>query len=85
MRLPSSAQVLQRMAAMVAVANKGELMEPLTKIELGSATWLGLIAIACAVVGELLTLADNPEGQRTSFVERENARRAANQQQNRVR
>ena len=56
-------------------------MEPLTKIELGSCTWLGIIAIACAVAGELLTLANNPEGKRTSFVERENARRAANQQQ----
>jgi len=52
-------------------------MEPLTKLELGSATWLGLLAIACAVAGELLTLADNPQGKRTSFVERENARRAA--------
>ena len=56
-------------------------MEPLTKIELGNATWLGLLAIACAVAGELLTLADNPEGKRTSFVEREDARRAANGQQ----
>lgn len=65
------------MAALVAVANKGGLMEPLTKIELGSCTWLGLIAIACAVAGELLTLADNPEGKRDSFVEREMARRGA--------
>jgi hypothetical protein len=69
------------MAAMVAVANKGGLMEPLTKIELSSCTWLGLLAIACAVAGELLTLADNPEGKRTSFVERELARRAAGQPQ----
>ena len=60
-------------------------MEPLTKIELGNCTWLGLIAIACAVAGELLTLADNPEGKRTSFVERENARRAANGQQSQSR
>ena len=58
-------------------------MEPLTKIELGNCTWLGLVALACAVAGELLTLADNPEGKRTSFVERENARRAANAQQSR--
>jgi hypothetical protein len=85
MRLPSSARVLQRMAAMVAVANKGGIMEPLTKIELGSCTWLGLIAIACAVAGELLTLADNPEGKRFSFVERENTRRAADGQQARYR
>jgi len=60
-------------------------MEPLTKIELGSCTWIGLIAIGCAVAGELLTLADNPEGKRTSFAERENERRAANGQQNRSR
>ncbi len=57
-------------------------MEPLTKIELGSCTWLGLIAIACAVAGELLTLVDNPEGKRTSFVKRELARRAASQPHN---
>jgi hypothetical protein len=55
-------------------------MEPLTKIELGSCTWLGLLAIACTVAGELLTLADNPQGQRTSFVERELTRHAANRQ-----
>lgn len=60
-------------------------MEPLTKIELGSCTWLGLIAIACAIAGELLTLADNPEGQRTSFVEREKLRRADRQPQARAR
>ena len=60
-------------------------MEPLTKIELGSATWLGLLAIACAVAGELLTLADNPEGKRTSFTERELARRAGNLPQGRSR
>jgi hypothetical protein len=60
-------------------------MEPLTKIELGSATWLGLLAIACAVAGELLTLADNPEGKRTSFAERELARRAGNPPQSRSR
>jgi hypothetical protein len=60
-------------------------MEPLTKIEIGSCTWIGLITIACAVAGELLTLADNPEGKRTSFVERENARFAANGQRGRSR
>jgi hypothetical protein len=60
-------------------------MEPLTKIELGSATWLGLLAIACAVAGELLTLADNPEGKRTSFVEREMARRNTDSPQGRSR
>ncbi len=54
-------------------------MEPLTKIELGSCTWLGLLALAFAVAGELLTLADNPQGQKTTFVERELARRAASQ------
>lgn len=60
-------------------------MEPLTKIELGRCTWLGLLAIACAVAGELLTLANNPEGKRTSFVERELARRAASRQQSDIR
>lgn len=60
-------------------------MEPLTKIELSSATWLGLLAIACAVAGELLTLADNPEGKRTSFAERELVRRAGNPPQGRSR
>jgi len=60
-------------------------MEPLTKIELNNATWLGLLAIACAVAGELLALADNPQSQRTSFVERETERRAANAQPDRSR
>jgi hypothetical protein len=60
-------------------------MEPLTKIALSECTWLGLLAIACAVAGELLTLADNPQGERTSFVERELARRAPNRQQARSR
>jgi hypothetical protein len=64
------------MAAMVAVANKGGLMEPLTKITLGGSEWLGVLAIACTVAGELLSLADSPTGQRTSFVHRENIRRA---------
>jgi hypothetical protein len=52
-------------------------MEPLTKIELGNATWLGILAIACTVAAELLTRADNPHGKRTSFAERETQRRAA--------
>lgn len=60
-------------------------MEPLTKIQLNSATWLGLLAIACAVAGELLTLADNPEGKRTSFVDRELARRTGGEPQSRPR
>jgi hypothetical protein len=60
-------------------------MEPLTKIDLGSCKWLGLLAIACAVAGELLTLADNPEGKRTTFVERELARRFGSQPQDRPR
>ncbi len=55
-------------------------MEPLTKIELGGATWLGLLAIACALAGEMLTLAENPQGKRSSFVERELQRRASNRQ-----
>jgi len=60
-------------------------MEPLTKIELGGKKWLGVIAVACTVAGELLSLADNPEGQRASFVARETIRRAARQRQTRSR
>lgn len=56
-------------------------MEPLTKIEIRSKKWLGVIAVACTVAGELLTLADNPEGQRASFIARETIRRSARQRQ----
>lgn len=51
-------------------------MEPLTKIEIGNSHWLGVLAIACTVASELLHLANNPEGQRVSFVDREMLRRA---------
>jgi hypothetical protein len=58
-------------------------MEPLTKIELGSKKWLGVLAVACTVAGELLSLAGNPEGQRASFVARETIRRTARQMRSR--
>ena len=76
MRLPPAVRVLPRMAAMVAVANEGGLMEPLTKIELGTCKWLGALAIACTVAAELLSLATN--GQRT-FTTRETLRRSMRQ------
>ena len=51
-------------------------MNPLTKIEIGNSQWLGVLAVACTVASELLHLANNPEGQRVSFVDRELLRRA---------
>ncbi len=56
-------------------------MEPLTKIDLGTCKWLGVIAIACTVAGELLSLANSPDGQRMTFAERELARRFTNRNQ----
>ncbi len=51
-------------------------MEPLTKIEIGSRQSFGVLSAACTVASELLHLANNPEGQRVSFVDREMLRRA---------
>ena len=65
-----------RMAAMVAAETNGGLMEPLTKIDAGSVKWLGILAIACTVLAELLTLADSPDGQRATFAQREAMRRS---------
>jgi len=63
------------MAAMVAVKNEGGLMEPLTTIELGSCKWLGIIALACSAVAELLSLA-NDNSRALSWTTRETARGA---------
>jgi len=60
-------------------------MEPLTKIELRTCKWLGVLAFACAVTAELLDLAQSPSGQRTSFAHRETLRRVSRQIQSGVR
>jgi len=51
-------------------------MEPLTKIELRTCKWLGVLAFACAVTAELLDLAQSSNGQRVTFAARERLRRA---------
>ena len=65
-----------RMAAMVAVGNKGGFMEPLTTIELGTCTWLELATLFCAIEAELWTHPHNADEHSTSFVNREKVRRA---------
>ena len=54
-------------------------MEPLTKIELRTCKWLGVLAFACAVTAELLDLARGPNGQGATFAARERLRRAGRQ------
>ena len=50
-------------------------MEPLTTIELRTCKWLGVIALACSAVAELLRLAHDT-GSAKSPATRETARRA---------
>ena len=50
-------------------------MEPLTTIELRTCKWLGIIALTCSAVAELLSLA-HANGHALSWSNRENARRA---------
>ncbi len=50
-------------------------MEPLTKIELKTCKWLGVLAVACAVTAELIDLAHGLGGQRATFAARERLRR----------
>jgi len=50
-------------------------MEPLTKIELGTFKWLGIVALACSAVAELLSLA-NGNSRALSWITRETTRRA---------
>ncbi len=54
-------------------------MEPLTTIELGTCKWLGIIALACSAVAELLSLA-NGNSRTLSWTAREMARRASSRQ-----
>jgi hypothetical protein len=63
------------MAATVAVETEGGLMEPLTTIELRTAKWLGIVALACSAIAELLSLA-NRNSRALSWPNRESARRA---------
>jgi hypothetical protein len=56
-------------------------MEPLTTIELGTCKWLGIIALACSAVAELLSLA-NDTGSAKSWTTRESARRATSRRSN---
>ena len=51
-------------------------MEPLTKIELGTCKWLGVLAITCTVAAELLSLATDGRG---AFTARETLRRSLRQ------
>ncbi|MBV8979135.1 MAG: hypothetical protein JOZ13_17325 [Alphaproteobacteria bacterium] len=60
-------------------------MEPLTTIELGSCKWLGILAIACTVAGELIALADDTDAHRLSFTKRETQRGNANTRRGRSR
>jgi hypothetical protein len=50
-------------------------MEPLTTIELGTCKWLGIVALACSAIAELLSLA-NGNSRALSWATRETARRA---------
>ena len=57
-------------------------MEPMTKIELGTCKWLGLIALACSAAAELIGLAQG-RGFTPSWVARESARRTAHRTRSR--
>jgi hypothetical protein len=76
MQRPTCGAVLPRMAATVAVETEGGLMEPLTTIELGTCKWLGIVALACSAVAELISLA-NGNSLVLSWMHRETARRAS--------
>ena len=51
-------------------------MEPLTRIELGTCKWLGVLAVTCTVAAELLSLAMDGRGV---FTARETLRRSMRQ------
>jgi hypothetical protein len=67
------------MAAMVAVANEGGLMEPLTTIELGTCSWLELAILFCTIEAEHWLHADKASEKPNGFVNREKIRRALSQ------
>ncbi len=73
---PSVGAGSPRMAAMVAVANNGELMKPLTTIETRDSRWFGVLAVACEFIATLFTLAQHPTAQRRSCAQREVVRRS---------
>jgi hypothetical protein len=50
-------------------------MEPLKTIELGSCKWIGLVALACGAVAELMSLA-NGNSRVLSWLNRQPARSA---------
>jgi hypothetical protein len=69
------------MAAAVAVETEGGLMEPLTTIELRTAKWLGIIALACSAAAELMRLA-NEDHRAISRTTRANTSRAITRRTN---
>ena len=56
-------------------------MEPLTRIDLGSCKWLGVLAVACAMAGELIALANRPHNGPAAFPGRVSLRGATRQPQ----